>query len=206
MVQLPDTDLGLRERKKRRTRAAIQQEALRLFLEQGYEETTIEDIAAAVDISPSTFFNYFPSKEAVVFEDESDPLIIAAFDAQPDAITKPIHALRMAMTQVFASMSEEQIRLIRERTTLIARTPELRTAMLSEFADIADQIADLLSARAGKPKDDFAAHNLAGAMLGVMMTVMILAAEKPDADMLEIMNNSLAHLEAGLPLDWPSPD
>ena len=206
MVELPDTDLGLRERKKRRTRAAIQREGLRLFLDRGYEETTIEDIAAAVDISPSTFFNYFPSKEAVVFEDESDPLIIAAFEAQPEAITRPIHALRMAMTQVFDSMSEEQVRLIRERTMLIARTPELRSSMLSEFAALADQIADLLSARAGKPKDDFAAHNLAGAMLGVMMTVMILAAENPGADMLELMDNALAHLEAGLPLDWPAQD
>src|SRR5439155_11062608 len=52
---------GLRERKKQRTRDAIQREAMRLFQDQGYEATTIEQIAEAVEISPSTFFNYFPS-------------------------------------------------------------------------------------------------------------------------------------------------
>src|SRR5437899_5627900 len=87
--------IGLRERKKLKTRAAIQKEALRLFLEKGYEATTIEDIAEAVEISPSTFFNYFPSKEAVVFQDDLDPVIFAAFNAQP-ADVSPITALRNA--------------------------------------------------------------------------------------------------------------
>lgn len=193
---------GLRERKKLRTKAAIQKEAMRLFLDKGFEETTIEDIADAVEISPSTFFNYFPSKEAVVFEDEFDPLVIAAFDAQPDATTHPIHALRMAMGQVFASVPLELARMVRQRTMLIATTPTLRSAMLAQFAELADQIADLLAARTGKPKDDFAAHNLAGAVLGVMMMVMVVAAENPDVDIFKVMNDALAHLEAGLPLDW----
>ena len=196
------TPTGLRERKKLRTKAAIQKEALRLFLEKGFEDTTVEDIAAAVEISPSTFFNYFPSKEAVVFEDEFDPLVIAAFDAQADATTNPIHALRMAMGQVFARVPPELARLVQQRTVLIATTPSLRAAMLGQFADLADQIADLLAARTGKPKDDFAVHNIAGAVLGVMMTVMMVVTDKPDADVFKVMNDSLAHLEAGLPLDW----
>ena len=66
---MPDTitpiALGLRERKTLKTKEAIQREALRLFEEQGYGETTIEQIAAAAEISPSTFFNYFPTKEDV---------------------------------------------------------------------------------------------------------------------------------------------
>jgi len=63
---------GLRERKKLKTRESIQREAMRLFQMQGYEETTIEQIAAAVEISPSTFFNYFPNKEDVVLYDALD--------------------------------------------------------------------------------------------------------------------------------------
>lgn len=206
MAELPDVNLGLRERKKLRTRAAIQKEALRLFLEKGYEETTIEDIAEAVEISPSTFFNYFPSKEAVVFEDDYDPIIIAAFNAQPDAATNPIHALRTAMGQVFARVPAEQTRMVRQRAELFVKTPALRTAMLGQFSDLADQIADILATRAGKPKSDFAVHNVAGAVLGVMMSVMIIYSENPKLNLLELVDESLAHLEAGLPLDWPRRD
>lgn len=65
---LPDA-VGLRERKKVRTRETIVRAAMDLFAERGYEGTTIHDIAAAADIAPRTFFGYFPSKEAVVFHD-----------------------------------------------------------------------------------------------------------------------------------------
>src|SRR5207237_10604602 len=63
-------ELGLRERKKVRTRGAIQHHALRLFREQGYEETTVSQIAEAAEVSESTFFRYFASKEATVLEDD----------------------------------------------------------------------------------------------------------------------------------------
>src|SRR2546425_5565213 len=74
---------GLRERKKQKTRESTQRAALRLFVKQGYEETTIEQIAAAAEISPSTFFNYFPTKEDVVLFDAYDPRAIRMFLERP---------------------------------------------------------------------------------------------------------------------------
>lgn len=193
--------VGLRERKKLKTKAALQKEAMRLFLEKGYEATTIEEIAAAVEISPSTFFNYFPTKEDVVFQDELDPLILSAFNAQP-ADEKPLTAIRRAMMSVFKQLTPEQDRLMRQRITLMSSTPRLRSAMLTQFADMVDQIAELLAGRAGRPASDFTVRNLAGALLGVMMAALLAAAEDPKADLIEIASRAMAHLEAGLPLEW----
>src|ERR1700748_138925 len=74
---------GLRERKKARTRATIRQEALRLFREQGYQATTVEQIAAAAEVSPSTFFRYFPTKGDVALQDDMDTRMIEALEQQP---------------------------------------------------------------------------------------------------------------------------
>lgn len=192
---------GLRERKKLRTRAAIQKEAMRLFLDKGFEETTIEEIAEAVEISPSTFFNYFPSKEAVVFQDDLDPLILRAFEAQP-ADVNPIRRLRVAMRDVFSRMTPDQEAMVRQRTQLFISTPELRGAMLSQFADLVDQVTELLAARAGKAASEFAVRNMAGAVLGVMLASFLVLTRDPKADMIKLADRALEHLEAGLPLDW----
>src|SRR5260370_19027656 len=74
---------GLRERKKARTRAEIRAQGLRLFREQGYHQTSTEQIAAAAEISPATFFRYFATKERVVLSDDLEPTMLAALPAQP---------------------------------------------------------------------------------------------------------------------------
>jgi AcrR family transcriptional regulator len=196
---LHETTLGLRERKKLKTRAAIQREAMRLFLEKGFQATTIEEIAEAAEISPSTFFNYFPSKEDVVLQDDFDPVIIAAFNAQPPELG-PIAALRGALRSVFSGVAPEQVTLLRQRTALIAADPDLRAAMLNQFAGMVDQIAEVLEGRVGRTASDFAVRNLAGALLGVIMSATLAAAGDPRADLLELMDAAMAHLEAGLPL------
>src|SRR5215472_13540966 len=99
---------GLRERKKAKTRAAVQRHALRLFQEQGYDATTVEQIADAAEISPSTFFRYFPTKEDVVLYDPIDPILIAEFEAQPPELS-PVQAMRRAIHGVFDRMPAEDI-------------------------------------------------------------------------------------------------
>lgn len=73
--------LGLRERKKLKTRVAIRRATYRLIAEQGYDATTVEQIAEAAEVSPSTVFRYFPTKEDIVLTDEFDPVIVAALRA-----------------------------------------------------------------------------------------------------------------------------
>src|ERR1700756_2954703 len=77
---------SLRERKKARTRASLREHALRLFREQGYQATTVEQIAAAAEVLPSTFFRYFPTKEDLVLQDDMDTRLLDAFARQPTGL------------------------------------------------------------------------------------------------------------------------
>ena len=100
-----DQPYGLRERKKARTRAAIREHALRLFREQGYQRTTVEQIAAAAEVSPSTFFRYFPTKEDLVLQDDMDTRMVEAFERQPAGLGV-IAAIRGAIREAIASYGE----------------------------------------------------------------------------------------------------
>lgn len=97
-------DEGLRERKKQRTRETVRREALRLFELHGYAQTTIDQIADAADVSPRTFFRYFPTKESVLITDEFIEPIIDAFLAAPPELS-PVAAFRYAVDEVFTDMA-----------------------------------------------------------------------------------------------------
>jgi len=105
--------MGLRERKKARTRAAIRTEAMRLFRERGYAATTIEQIAAAADISPATFFRYYPTKEDVVLQDDFDVLMPEAVETQPPSLG-PIAAVRATFTQALSPMGPVELSRLQE--------------------------------------------------------------------------------------------
>jgi AcrR family transcriptional regulator len=202
MTTSPDTGrsaAGLRERKKARTRASIRQHALRLFREQGYAATTVDHIAEAAEVSQSTFFRYFPTKEDVVLQDDYDPLIIAAFRAQPAELT-PIAALRGAMHAVFSDLTAEARAQERDRGSLILSVPELRAAMLDQFAGTVRLLTEVVAERVGRRPDELAVRNFAGAVIGVAIAAMIAAMEDPGADMFALMDAGLAHLELGVPL------
>jgi AcrR family transcriptional regulator len=191
--------VGLRERKKARTFAAIQLHALRLFREQGYAATTVEKVAEAAEVSPSTVFRYFPTKEDLVLHDLYDPLLIAAFEAQPPDVP-PIQALRRAVRAVFADLPAEEAEQQRERLALVRALPELRAAMLEAFIKTVQQLADLVAVRVGRPADDVAVLTFAGALLGVMFAILLSTNEDPATDFMSMIDTGLAYLEAGLPL------
>jgi AcrR family transcriptional regulator len=192
--------VGLRERKKAKTKTAIQQHAMRLFRERGYHATTVEQIAAAAEVSPSTFFRYFPTKEDVVLYDALDPLLLEAFRAQPAELS-PIQALRGAMWAVFAELPAGELVVQQERDVLIRSVPELRARMLDEFAKNLQLFAEIVAERVGRQADDPAVRTLAGAVIGVGISAWYTAGDHATPkDYLAVFDAGLAHLEAGLPL------
>jgi AcrR family transcriptional regulator len=190
---------GLRERKKARTRAAIQEHALRLFKEQGYGATTVEQIAEAAEVSPSTFFRYFPTKEDVVAYDAWDPLVLEAWRAQPRELG-PIASIRNAMTAVFGSMTPEQKAEMMSRGRLLYSEPDLRAAAIGELLRSSQLVIDELAAMMGKPADDFELRVFAGAFIGAFLAAVMPALTDPDVDFVALANKALDFVEKGMPL------
>ncbi|TNC22903.1 acyl-CoA-like ligand-binding transcription factor [Amycolatopsis alkalitolerans] len=188
---------GLRERKKARTRAAIQDHALRLFIEQGYAETTIEQIAAAADVSQSTFFRYFPTKEDTVRYDRLDPVMIEAFVAQPAGLS-PAAAVRASFKQVLDSLPAEESELERARQRLIFSVPELRVRLVDQLSEGIAMFNDGVARRLGRDPDDIAVRTWTGVIIGVVMSAYFASPEDPDRWMVEL-DERLACLEGGLP-------
>lgn len=191
--------VGLRERKKARTRASIQQHALRLFRERGYEATTIEQICEAAEVSQSTFFRYFPTKEDLAMYDATDPVVLGALRAQPRRLG-PVAALRGALRDGFSALPADEMERQLERFELVRSVPELRARMLEEFIRTIDVTAAALAERCGRRPDDPTLRHLSGAMLGVLMAAVLDAGELSSEELVRRMDEALAHLETGFAL------
>jgi AcrR family transcriptional regulator len=207
MSEPPARPVSLRERKKARTRAAIRQHALRLIREQGYYATTVEQIADAAEVSPATFFRYFPTKEDVVLQDDFDVISLGALESLPPELG-PIAAFRAAAAQTFTAMGTDDLARFRETIELTAAIPEIRARAIDEFVRTINQIADAIALRTGRRADDFEVRTVAGAIIGVIMSVTV--PEHTDAwhpgalldvaDLFARIDRALAYLERGLPL------
>jgi len=162
---------GLRERKKAKTRAAIRDHAMRLFEEQGWAATTVEQIAEAAEVSQSTFFRYFPTKEDVILADDYDPMIVAAIKAQPPG-TSPVRALVNAMHEVFVNLSPEEWDSERRRQRIYQTVPELRAAAMNQTVSAIELLAAALAEREGRPPDDRKSRVIAGAIVGVVLAIV----------------------------------
>ncbi len=188
---------GLRARKKLRTRLAIQEHALRLFREQGYTETTVEQIAEAAEVSPSTFFRYFPTKEDVVLFDALDPVLFEAFRRQPGQLTA-LQALRGAIHDVWGKLTPAQVEEQRERGRLAIQVPELQTAWVADLLRTASTMAELLAERVGRDPADERVRIYTGAVMGAMMAAMVPLIDDPAADLATEIDRALDLLEGGL--------
>ncbi|GAA0942777.1 TetR family transcriptional regulator [Nonomuraea longicatena] len=126
--------MGLRELKKEKTRNALLDAALDLFLEQGYDATTIEQIAGVVDVSPRTFFRYFPSKDDIPlhFHDQGEETMMQVLTSRPEdepPFTSMALAVRAVIQDMSASTEEERGRFLKIRRLL-----ELNPALVGKSA------------------------------------------------------------------------
>ena len=153
---------SLRERRRIRTRQTIQAHALRLFADKGFQATTIEEIAAAAEMAPRTFFRYFPTKEEVVFWSEYRPMLAGFVAARPDD-EPALEALRHGIVEGLATIWDQDGGRMLERLRLAFRTPALHPRMRQQQAGWATELAEILADRLGARPDGLEVRAVAAA-------------------------------------------
>jgi AcrR family transcriptional regulator len=188
---------GRRERKKRRTRDTIQREAVRLFQEQGFEATTIDQIAEAADVAASTVFHHFATKEDLIIQDEFDSLIASVLKRQPLGVPLA-EAMRTAVNDALAEIPRPDLELQLARARLGFAIPSVRARYWSEMERSEIWWRRTIAEWAGRDPDDFELR----VAVGVVMTALTAAAmewmEGGGADDLgELVGTALDIVEAG---------
>lgn len=198
----PDAPTGLRERKKQRTREALLRVALELFTTKGYEQTTIDEIADAVEVSQRTFFRYFASKEEAAFavHDLVESQFFTALEARPPEET-PFEAMRNAVLASWDGISltiEDlvPVDLYMRTCQIIESSPALLAIHLRRSAELEDRIAQLIAAREGLDVDTDPRPRVAVAAFdGVMRTTGRIWGKGQDLSIASMRAVTLAHLD-----------
>jgi AcrR family transcriptional regulator len=196
---------GLRERKKQRTREQIIEAAMGLFAERGYHATTIADIAETADVSPRTFFSYFPSKEAVVFHNvdrDLDSLAAALQDRLPGETA--FDALRRWIDAMFERWAgEEDEALLRKR--LCREDEGLANFQGGMMARIHDLLLGAIAADLDEPPDALRPRLVAAAALAALTSLDSSVREKADqpaplgkTEALAVLDDAMVFLRGGL--------
>ncbi|MFC8809197.1 TetR family transcriptional regulator [Streptomyces anthocyanicus] len=168
---------GLRELKKQRTRDLLLRSALELFTERGYEETTVDDIAEAADVSQRTFFRYFASKEDAAFfvARLAESHFVRAVLARPSE-EAPLDALRRALAESWSTIGEAVEQLVPLELHMrfyrvIESTPALLAAHLRRATELEEEIARVVAVREGLDVDTDPRPRVVVAVFGAVMRV-----------------------------------
>jgi AcrR family transcriptional regulator len=204
-----NTELGLRERKKRETRRAIAEAAKRLFLERGFDHVSVAEVARVADVSEQTVFNYFPSKEDLVFErmDTFEHELLSAVRERPEGET-PLRAfVRFILDRSDTALAGEGRRRVAELTRLVTASPSLMARERQIVAKYTDALATLLADETGAGPDDIEPRLAAEAMMAFHRSLVDFArrrarSRKSSADLVaevrEAGERALGFLESGL--------
>lgn len=173
------------------TRRRLQESALRLFSERGFDEVTVDEIARDAGVSHMTFFRNFPTKEAVVMDDPYDPVIGDAVAAQPPGLS-PMERARRGLLAAWESLEPPEASETRQRLLLAAGHPALRAKVWENNTRTEDVIVEALTST-GTP--DFEARVAAGAVNGALTAALFDWARNDDGPSLgEHISQALALL------------
>jgi AcrR family transcriptional regulator len=172
-----------------RTRERLLLCALDLFERQGFEATTVAQIAAAAGVTPMTFFRHFAAKENVIGDDPYDPHIVAAIATQPHGVPPLVRAAR-GIRAAWAAIPEPDSELIRRRVRIAAATPSLRGS--ASEAVTRDLIAEALVAGGVSA---ISARAAASATMAAMTTALYEWASRPELSLAEAVHIVLDVLE-----------
>ncbi|WP_181140631.1 TetR/AcrR family transcriptional regulator [Streptomyces sp. Ru62] len=195
--------LGLRERKKIKTREAIRAATYALIEEQGYDATTIDQIADRAEVSPSTVFRYFPTKEDIVLTDEYDPLMLEELRARP-AGEPWMDSVRHVMHKAIDAMMAEAPDTVRVRAHLAVQVPAVRSRMVESMAETGRLLRVALAERSGLAADSLEVRVYAMSLVGGLMEANMAWAENGfQDDLRDMLDRALDVLEHGLPVGNP---
>jgi AcrR family transcriptional regulator len=190
---------GLRERKRLAAMHRIQSVALDLFEAHGFDAVTIERIAAEAEVSPSSVYRYFGTKEQLVIWDELDPGALAAIEHEL-ASHPPLEAVRRVVEATMRAATADEER-IRRRLRIAFTTPSVEAASALQTYAMAGLIARVLAARLERDPDDLDvqvfAHAFAGGLLGALRHWYASGFTSP---VETIFDRPLAVLEGGIDL------
>jgi mycofactocin system transcriptional regulator len=180
------------------SRARISHVALELFLENGFDGTTVDDIARAAGIGRRTFFRYFPSKNDVAWGDFESLLEVLEYrlDNTPpeDGI---LDALTAAVLE-FNAIPAEETALHRQRMNLLLTVPSLAAHSALRYVTWRRIIASFVAQRLGAPADDARPQTIAYALLGVVLASYERWLADPDADLAELLTEGMGLLRFGV--------
>jgi AcrR family transcriptional regulator len=163
-------DPGRRERKKARTRAAIADAALRLFLARGFDAVTVAEVAEAADVSVTTVFNHFPSKESLVFDEdaEREVQLLGAVRGRPDDVDVLTALHRFVRSHVDRKAGTHEGGTLARFLALVESAPELRAYSARMWSGYERSLAEAVAQDSGLAADDPRARALAHVVVGTL--------------------------------------
>lgn len=199
----PAPEMGLRELKKQMTHESIAEAALRLTLEKGLDDVTIEEIARQAFVSPRTVSNYFASKEEAIVVAGTPPWMSAVeeFGAGPRT-KRPLAALCEVLAGFVEALSDEQLRLWLQTIALVDKYPALRPYASAEFDKLEGELRGRVAHRTGSdPETEMYPWLAAAAAVAATRSALRMWAQRggPEGGLPVLIRAAFTEFINGLP-------
>ena len=181
------TNSTFRPSKRERTLIALVEAGLDLFERQGYEQTTVAEIARAAGVTEMTFFRHFPAKENLLLDDPYDPVLIASIADQPLELPPFVRAAR-GIRSAWRELPEPETPVIRRRVRIAARTPSLRGATWRSTGNTEDAIVEQLVADGASPD---VARVAAASVLAALVAGLFMWADDEHGSLADAIERAL---------------